>query len=114
MPSKRHLRRLLLPSFAAAFFSASILAVPPAKALDPGKALTQYGLDTYRTTQGLPQNSVLALAQTRDGYLWLATYEGLVRFDGVLFTVFDKQNTPEISASWITALADDTKGGLWV
>lgn len=85
-----------------------------ASALDPQKALTQYGVDTFRTAQGLPQNSVLALAQTRDGYLWLATYEGLVRFDGVTFTVKDKQNTPEISASWITALADDQRGGLWV
>jgi signal transduction histidine kinase/ligand-binding sensor domain-containing protein/CheY-like chemotaxis protein len=95
-------------------FAALALASSPAAALDPAKALTQYGRDSYTTAQGLPQNSVLSLVQTRDGYLWLATYEGLVRFDGVRFTVFDKQNTPELTASWVTALFEDARGSLWV
>ena len=43
--------------------------------------------------QGLPQNTVSALLQTRDGYLWFTTLDGLVRYDGVRFTVFDKSNT---------------------
>ena len=63
-------------------------------ALDPRKALTQYIHDVWQTEQGLPQNAVEALCQTRDGYLWLGTQEGLVRFDGVRFTVFDRRNTP--------------------
>lgn len=99
---------------AQALFAAIALASSPAAALDPGKALTQYGRDSYTAAQGLPQNSVLSLVQTRDGYLWLATYEGLVRFDGVKFTVFDKQNTPELTASWVTALYEDARGSLWV
>jgi signal transduction histidine kinase/ligand-binding sensor domain-containing protein len=99
---------------AAAALSVLAASTSPAAALDPQKALTQYGLDNYRTAQGLPQNSVLALAQTADGYLWLATYEGLVRFDGARFTVFDKQNTPAMSASWVTALLEGSRGALWV
>ena len=46
--------------------------------------------DAWTTDNGLPQNSVPAILQTRDGYLWLATLGGLVRYDGVRFTVFDK------------------------
>ena len=57
--------------------------------LDPQKPITQYVHDVWQIDQGLPQNSVMAMAQTRDGYLWLGTQEGLARFDGVHFTVFD-------------------------
>lgn len=99
---------------ASALFATIALASSPAAALDPQKALTQYGRDSFSTAQGLPQNSVLSLVQTKDGYLWLATYEGLVRFDGVKFTVFDKQNTPELKASWVTALHEDARGSLWI
>jgi ligand-binding sensor domain-containing protein len=55
----------------------------------------------------LPQNTVFAIAQTRDGYVWLATQEGLVRFDGIRFTVFDKRNTPQIKENNIQALCED-------
>ena len=60
------------------------LALPagPAAALDPARALTQYVRDAWGLKEGLPQLSVQAMAQTPDGYLWLATEEGLVRFDG--------------------------------
>jgi diguanylate cyclase (GGDEF)-like protein len=57
---------------------------------------------------------VLAMVQTRDGYLWLGTYEGLARFDGLSFTVFDKSNTPEMESNGIKALAEDREGRLWV
>lgn len=83
-------------------------------ALDPHKALTQFGLDKWLSSQGLPQNSVLAMAQDGGGYLWLGTYEGIVRFDGVRFTVFDKQNTQALTANWVTALHLDREGTLWV
>ena len=45
----------------------------PAEALDPTRALTQYQNDRWQTEQGLPQSTVQALAQTRDGYLWVGT-----------------------------------------
>ena len=52
--------------------------------------------------------------QGNDGYLWLGTYNGLVRFDGVRYVVFDSQNTPELADNRITALYQDDDGGLWI
>lgn len=74
----------------------------------------QYRFDHWMTEDGLPQNSVLAIAQTRDGYLWLATYNGLVRFDGVRFTVFDKNNTPALKTSRFPEFFADATGALWL
>ena len=82
-------------------------------ALDSAGVITQYIHDTWQTDQGLPQNSVVAIVQTRDGYLWLATQEGLVRFDGIRFTVFDKRSNPEITENNIQALLEDHAGNLW-
>jgi ligand-binding sensor domain-containing protein len=65
----------------------------------------QYRFDSWTTDKGLPQNSVRSIIQTRDGYLWLTTFDGLVRFDGVRFTVFDKSNTRGLSTNRFTALA---------
>ena len=53
--------------------------------LDPSRQLTQYVHRIWQTQQGLPQGSILQITQTREGYLWLATQTGLVRFDGVRF-----------------------------
>jgi signal transduction histidine kinase/ligand-binding sensor domain-containing protein/ActR/RegA family two-component response regulator len=86
----------------------------PAQALDPHLAVSQYVFDNWQIQQGLPQNSVEALARTPDGYLWLATHEGLVRFDGVRFTVFDRDNTPLLRSRIITKLHVDDDGRLWV
>ena len=85
-----------------------------ALALDPTRALTQYRHDAWRAEQGLPQNTVQAILQTRDGYLWLGTQEGLVRFDGARFTVFDKDNTPQFKQNIVLALDEDRDGNLWV
>jgi signal transduction histidine kinase/ligand-binding sensor domain-containing protein/ActR/RegA family two-component response regulator len=90
------------------------VALRPALALDPQLALSQYVLDNWQIQQGLPQNSVESLARTPDGYLWLATQEGLVRFDGVGFTVFDRDNTPALRSRIITTLHTDSRGRLWV
>ncbi|HET9447985.1 MAG TPA: two-component regulator propeller domain-containing protein [Steroidobacteraceae bacterium] len=86
----------------------------PAQALDPQLAVTQYVFDNWQIQQGLPQNSVESLARTPDGYLWLASHEGLVRFDGVRFTVFDRSNTPQLRSRIITRLHVDADGRLWV
>ena len=71
-------------------------------------------IDVWQGEDGLPQVSVLALHQDRDGYLWIGTEEGLARFDGVRFEVFDRNTTPEIASSHIGALAGDGEGGLWI
>ncbi|MBL8113783.1 MAG: hypothetical protein JNK60_12955 [Acidobacteria bacterium] len=85
-----------------------------ARALDPSKALTQFRHDSWEIEQGLPQNSVFAIAQTPDGYLWLGTAEGLVRFDGVRFTVFGRRRDPAVAWSYVSALLVDRKGKLWI
>ena len=90
------------------------LCVATVYALDPTKAITQYVHDVWTNKNGLPQNSILCMTQTRDGYLWFGTYEGLVRFDGVRFTVFDKINTKVLPSRWITTLVEDQEGGLWI
>src|SRR5215831_11673275 len=86
---------------------------PTALALDPGKSPTQYVHSVWQTDDGLPQNYVVGITQTLDGYIWLATQEGLARFDGVKFTVFDSRNTEGIKENNILALLADREGGLW-
>lgn len=80
--------------------------------LDPSKPLHQFIHETWTTAQGLPQNSVLAIAQTADGYLWLGNEEGLVRFDGVSFKTFDKHSG--LNSSVVEALLVDHKQNLWI
>lgn len=68
----------------------------------------------FTTENGLPQNSILAMEQTRDGYIWLATFGGLARYDGVKFKIFTTTNTPELPDNRITSLYADHHGALWV
>ncbi len=86
----------------------------PAFALDPSLQLSQYVLDNWQIPEGLPQTSVQAIARTPDGYLWVGTQEGLCRFDGVRFTVYDTGNEPAIPDKYISALFVDRAGRLWV
>ena len=86
-----------------------------ARALDTAKSPSQYVTHLWQQSDdGLPQNYVPSIAQTIDGYLWLATQEGIVRFDGARFIVFSSGTTPEIGTNDIGALAADAKGGLWI
>src|SRR5688500_1371832 len=77
-------------------------------------ASAQHQFDSWNTDQGLPQNDVRAILQTRDGYLWLTTSDGLVRFDGVRFTVFNKGNTKGFYSNRLTALGEGRDGSLWI
>ncbi len=83
-------------------------------ALDPRKALTQYVHDVWTTSEGLPQDEVSGIVQDSVGYIWFGTQEGLVRFDGVSFTVFDSRNTVAFRTSFIHGLFADSRGNLWV
>ncbi|HEV2985965.1 MAG TPA: two-component regulator propeller domain-containing protein, partial [Vicinamibacterales bacterium] len=62
----------------------------------------------------LPQNSVLAVVQSHDGFIWFGTQEGLVRFDGVRFDVFNRANTKGLGHNHVTALLEDHEGALWI
>jgi ligand-binding sensor domain-containing protein len=77
-------------------------------------ALAQYHFDSWTADDGLPQNSAQAILQTHDGYLWLATFDGLVRFDGVRFTVFNSSNRPGVESNRFTCLYGDPEGTLWI
>ncbi|KFE64591.1 two-component regulator propeller domain-containing protein [Hyalangium minutum] len=83
-------------------------------ALDPDKALLQFPHRAWQTAEGLPQNSVLDMAQTPDGYLWSGTWEGLVRFDGVNFTVFEPANTHALPSRSVRNLELAPDGTLWI
>jgi ligand-binding sensor domain-containing protein/signal transduction histidine kinase/CheY-like chemotaxis protein len=82
--------------------------------LDPNKKISQYIQDRWEIQQGLPQNSSSSITQTSDGYLWLATEEGLVRFDGKKFRVFGKTDIEQLPGNKITALYADRRGKLWI
>ena len=74
----------------------------------------QYRFDVWTANEGLPQNSVNDIIQTRDSYIWLATYGGLVRFDGIRFTIFDRANSPGLVSNRLTVLYEDRNGDLWI
>ncbi|HRI11961.1 MAG TPA: two-component regulator propeller domain-containing protein [Verrucomicrobiota bacterium] len=76
---------------------------------DPG-----YLVRSWETADGLPENSASAITQTPDGYLWLGTFNGLVRFNGVEFKVFNPANTPELPSAGIVNLHTDRSGRLLV
>src|SRR5207237_8470340 len=82
--------------------------------LSADKTSAQYQFDLWNTDNGLPQNSINAILQTKDGYLWLTTSDGLVRFDGLRFTVFNKGNTKGINSNRFNLLFEARDGSLWV
>jgi len=87
-----------------------VLAARPVLAAQPGDWLVR----GWQTEHGLPQNSVTALLQTRDGYLWVGTFNGLARFDGLRFVVFDAAQTGSLKTGRVTSLFEDAGGTLWV
>lgn len=88
--------------------------VSAAAALEPATPLANYGRQAWVMESGLPQNTVQALAQTRDGFLWVGTEAGLARFDGVSFTVFDRSSTPALPGNDIRCLLETADGALWI
>ncbi len=84
-----------------------------ARSQSPGVA-TDWVVDNWQTEDGLPQNSVSSVLQTRDGYLWVGTANGLTRFDGVRFTVFRTADHPGLRSNRILCLFEDAHGMLWI
>jgi signal transduction histidine kinase/ligand-binding sensor domain-containing protein/CheY-like chemotaxis protein len=97
------------------YWAAAVLSAGSADAgSNPPRSIVGIHQDVWRTEDGLPQNTVPAIVQSRDGYLWAGTELGLVRFDGLRFTVFDKSNTPELKSNVVDALLEDRSGDLWI
>jgi ligand-binding sensor domain-containing protein/signal transduction histidine kinase/CheY-like chemotaxis protein len=82
--------------------------------LEPGKSLGQFPHSSWQRSSGLPQSAILTLAQTPDGYLWAGTWEGVARFDGTRFTLFESHSTPALQARSIRGLATSRDGTLWL
>ena len=93
---------LVVWSLAGDNFSTTVSAAP------------NYFTRAWQAEQGLPQNKVTAVVQSHDGYLWVGTYSGLARFDGVRFVVFDENNTPALRSSRVTSLFEQADGVLWI
>ena len=85
-----------------------------AAALEPITSLANYGRQAWAMENGLPQNTVQALAQTNDGFLWLGTEAGLVRFDGVEFQTYDHNSNPALPGNDIRCLLASADGALWI
>ena len=94
-----------------AWFGCLLYCLVPASKADP---LPNYFFRSWKTENGLPDNAVTAALQTRDGYLWLGTYGGLARFDGVRFVVFNSALETGLESDRITSLAADPAGTLWI
>jgi len=77
-------------------------------------AVPEYLVDAWQVEDGLPQNTVTCMTQTRDGYLWLGTYAGLVRFDGARFVVFGAHNTRAIRGNRVLSILVDRHDRLWI
>jgi signal transduction histidine kinase/ligand-binding sensor domain-containing protein len=85
-----------------------------ANALEPTTPLANMNRQGWVMENGLPQNTVQALVQTTDGFIWLGTEVGLVRFDGYGFTVFDTKSKPALPGSDVQCLLAGKDGSLWV
>ena len=103
----RHVIALII---ANAFWAAGATA----QSISPNRVFGRYQQINWQERDGLPQNTVIAIATTRDGYLWLGTYEGAVRFDGVRFTLFNPSTTTGIGNSFVTSLLERRDGSLWL
>lgn len=88
------------------FVCVLLTAASQSWALDASDSLDRYGRQTWQTESGLPQNTVNAILQTSDGYLWFGTDGGLVRFDSYQLRVFDTQNSPGLGSNHIRALSE--------
>ena len=102
-----YVRRLLT-------LSLLLLGIFPAWAQQQRIALHDYSRDLWTSRNGLPHNTLRDIAQTPGGHLWFATWEGVARYNGLEFTVFDRASRPSLPDNGIGALHVDGAGRLWL
>ncbi|MBN8705411.1 MAG: response regulator [Bacteroidetes bacterium] len=101
--------------FTLLFSSLSLSAQSSLKpGLDPEKPLSEFIIDIWKVENGLPQNTVKNIVQSPDGYLWMATHEGLVRFNGIEFVTYDKKSHPIFKTNSFNYLLVDSDSSLWL
>ena len=101
----------LVLSLTGAFVSA-----PAQFVLNPNQTpkSAEFAIETWRTDNGLPQNTITAVLQTRQGYIWAGTYNGIAQFDGLRFTIFDSSHSSGLTNSRVTSLHEDSRGDVWI
>ena len=82
--------------------------------LDPKKSLSQFGIDFWTADRGLPSVAVNKVLQSRENYIWLGTYDGLLRFDGANFMLYNSGNVPSFSINDVISMLEDHNGTLWI
>ena len=105
---RRWLLRCAIAGLAGFCFTVSAYAV------DPTRTISQYLHDSWGTERGLPSGSITSIAQTRDGYLWIGTDKGLVRFDGLNFRQFEHAHPSPILIGPVRTLLVDASDNLWI
>ncbi len=95
-------------------FLLALLLMATGYSQDKSNGPAWHSIDAWRQPQGLPQNSVVSLLQTRDGYLWVGTKGGVGRFDGMQFTVFDDRNKQQLRENEVWALAEGDDSSVWL
>ena len=117
--SHSHLRAGVKPSgqLCRSFLTVMALLCLPGPvrsfALDPAKSVYQYNCQSWTRREDLPANSINAITQTKDGYLWFGTSKGLVRFDGLEFKEIGMPDHVQFRSRVISSLASSKAGGLW-
>src|SRR6267378_4227880 len=109
VPAKRGTPRLLLFCVVLFFFTLS-----PVDALNTSRQISQYGHTAWRVEDGVFSGAPNAIAQTTDGYLWIGTQAGLMRFDGVRFVSWQPPEGKELPSSRINSLLGARDGSLWI
>ena len=104
----------MVTGFILRFLFLFLWAAAALTALDPDRQITQYSDQVWDMEDGLPGNSVYAVCQTPDGYLWLGTPDGLVRFDGIDFLWYSREKFPQVKITEVRALFVDRNGTLWI
>src|SRR5579871_1891768 len=106
----RHSKCLRSGIIAVIWFALVIGAASAAKP-DPND---EFAIELWMTENGMPQNIVTALLQSREGYIWAETYNGIALFDGEIFRFFDSTHTPGLTNSRVTCLFEDHNGVVWI
>lgn len=84
------------------------------KGLDPNKLVTQYRLKSWTIDNGLPSDAISSIMQTKKGYIWIATYSGVVKFDGINFTTYSSSNNKALNTEAIKVICEDQQGIIWI